>query len=258
VDPEHPFHFICEGTGEHFFWNGLTTSALMGWRDEVHVRQIIDRAARLKINRLRVSLNGPRVPDVSRWYEPVKPSEQFRFLFGPWVGAQPDNVRDPGWDVTRFGVAFWQKYERLVRHARERDVVISVIFFLDGRDPGADPFGKAKMLGGDEKRFYSYAAALRALVLLMRFSGMRIGDCVTLSRDRLNGSNLLLYTQKTRVSVYCPLPPGVAQALHSAPYTNKEFFFWTGEFEAKSSVGNWQRSLRKLFKLAGVPDGHAH
>jgi integrase/recombinase XerD len=23
-------------------------------------------------------------------------------------------------------------------------------------------------------------------------------------------------------------------------------------------VGNWQRSLRTLFRLAGVPDGHAH
>jgi integrase/recombinase XerD len=23
-------------------------------------------------------------------------------------------------------------------------------------------------------------------------------------------------------------------------------------------VGDWQRSLRKLFRLAGIPDGHAH
>jgi len=25
VDREHPFHFIYEGTGEHFFWNSTTT-----------------------------------------------------------------------------------------------------------------------------------------------------------------------------------------------------------------------------------------
>jgi hypothetical protein len=159
VDPKFPFHFIWEGTGEHYFWNGLTTYALMGWQDEAYIREIIDRAARYKVNRLRVTLNGPRVPDASRWYEPVKPSDKFRFLFGPWIGRQPDNVSEPGWDVTRFDVNFWQKYERLVRHARERDVVISAIFFLDGRDPGADPFGKANRGGADEQRYYRYAAA---------------------------------------------------------------------------------------------------
>ncbi|MBZ5676414.1 MAG: tyrosine-type recombinase/integrase [Acidobacteriia bacterium] len=34
--------------------------------------------------------------------------------------------------------------------------------------------------------------------------------------------------------------------------------FWSGESKPKSAVGDWQRSLRKLFVLAGVPDGHAH
>jgi integrase len=36
------------------------------------------------------------------------------------------------------------------------------------------------------------------------------------------------------------------------------YFFWTGESKPKSCVGDWQRSLRRLFKLAAVPDGHAH
>ena len=159
VDAEHPFHFLWEGTGEHYFWNGLTTYALMGWRDESTIRAIIDRAASLKINRLRVSLNGPRVADASRWYEPVKPSPAFHFLFGPWIGAHPGRISDPGWDVTRYDVAFWQKYERMLRYARDRNVVISVIFFLDGEDAGADPFGKAHAFGPDEKRYYRYAAA---------------------------------------------------------------------------------------------------
>jgi integrase/recombinase XerD len=37
-----------------------------------------------------------------------------------------------------------------------------------------------------------------------------------------------------------------------------QYFFWTGESNPKSCVGDWQRSLRRLFRLAGVPDGHAH
>ena len=161
VDAQHPFHFIWEGTGEHYFWNGLTTYALMGWQNDQEIRDIIDRAARFKSNRLRVSLNGPRVKDASRWYEPVKPSSEFQFLFGPWSmrGGSVDPIRDPRWDVNRYDVAFWQKYERMVRYAREKDVVISVIFFLDGEDAGADPFGKSRAFGPEEKRYYQYAAA---------------------------------------------------------------------------------------------------
>jgi hypothetical protein len=159
VDPAYPGHFLWEGTGEHYYWNGLTTYALMGWQDEEYIHAIIDRAARLKVNRLRVTLNGPRVPDASRWYEPVKPSEKFRFLFGSWVSANPENIGNPGWDVTRYDVAYWQKFERVIRYARERDVAISVIFFLDGADAGADPFGKANRFSDDEKRYYHYGVS---------------------------------------------------------------------------------------------------
>ena len=32
VDPQYPWHFIWEGTGEHYFFNGTTAFWLMGWR----------------------------------------------------------------------------------------------------------------------------------------------------------------------------------------------------------------------------------
>lgn len=159
LDPEHPFHFVWSGTGEHYFWNGLTTYGLLGWRDERYIAQIIGRAADYSINRLRVSLIGPRVADASRWYEPVKPSDRFRFLFGPWPAADPDNIAQPRWDVSRFDLSFFQKVERTVKEARAKDVIISVIFFLDGADAGADPFGKAGMFGPDIYRYYRYVNA---------------------------------------------------------------------------------------------------
>lgn len=159
VDPEHPFHFVWSGTDEHYFWNGLTTYALLGWNDDEYIRKIIDRAAAMKVNRLRVTLIGPRVADASRWYEPVKPSSQFHFLFGPWPAGDPGNIPNPKWDVTRFDPSFFQKAERAIRAARERDVIISVIFFLDGEDAGADPFGKSRMFGDDARRYYRYVNA---------------------------------------------------------------------------------------------------
>ena len=46
------------------------------------------------------------------------------------------------------------------------------------------------------------AHRLKTLVLLMRYSGMRISDAVSLSADRLDGKRLFLYTQKTGTPVY--------------------------------------------------------
>ncbi len=100
------------------------------------------------------------------------------------------------------------------------------------------------------------ATRLRALVLLLRYSGLRLGDAVTLSRERIKDGNLFLYTAKTGTPVSCPLPPVVLKALGSI--AAKPYYFWTGASKTKSVKRGWQRALKKLFRLAGVPDGHAH
>lgn len=103
------------------------------------------------------------------------------------------------------------------------------------------------------------AVRLRALVLLLRYSGLRIRDAVTLRCDRIQKGKLFLYTAKTGTAVWCPLPGAVVDALRTIPLpTGSAYFFWTGESEPKSCVGDWQRSLRRLLRLAGVPDAHAH
>jgi integrase/recombinase XerD len=100
------------------------------------------------------------------------------------------------------------------------------------------------------------AVRLRALVLLLRYSGLRIRDAATLSRNRIQGDKLFLYTAKTGTPVYCPLPPFVMEALNAIPEST--YFFWTGLSTPKTAAGIWQESLKRLFVLAGVPDGHAH
>lgn len=101
---------------------------------------------------------------------------------------------------------------------------------------------------------------LRALTLLMRWSGLRIRDAITLERSRLAGDSLLLYQAKTRMPVYVPLPPDVAETLRSVPpgvRPNPRYFFWSGNGDPKSAVADWQRSYRRLFELADIkkPDG---
>lgn len=102
------------------------------------------------------------------------------------------------------------------------------------------------------------ARRLRALVLLLRYSGLRIGDVVSLLRGRVVDGKLFLYTAKTGTPVWCPLPDVVIQALDAVRGTSEKYFFWTGQGKLKSAVGDWQRSLTKLFALASVSNGHAH
>ena len=61
------------------------------------------------------------------------------------------------------------------------------------------------------------ARRIRTLVLLLRYSGMRIGDAVSLSTDRIEGNRLFLYTQKTGVPVNTILPDFVLKALDATP-----------------------------------------
>jgi len=102
------------------------------------------------------------------------------------------------------------------------------------------------------------ARRLRALALLLRYSGLRIGDAVSLPRERIADGKLFLYTAKTGVPVWCPLPDAVVQALDAVRGTSQKYLFWTGQGKLKSAVGDWQRSLAKLLALAKVLNGHAH
>ncbi len=99
-------------------------------------------------------------------------------------------------------------------------------------------------------------ARIKAFILTMRYSGLRIGDTIALRRDQLTGNTLFLYTQKTGQPVRVPLPDFVAAELKKL--TNDEaHFFWTGK-NIRSAVANWSRYLASVFALAKVKNGHSH
>lgn len=100
------------------------------------------------------------------------------------------------------------------------------------------------------------AVRLKGLVLLLRYSGLRITDAVTLSKQRIDNGVLRLRTAKTGTDVRVPLPPSVLKALEAIPATH--YYFWSGTSTKKACVGDYQRAFKKLYKLAGVENGHAH
>jgi integrase/recombinase XerD len=94
---------------------------------------------------------------------------------------------------------------------------------------------------------------VRAFVLLLAHTGLRITDAVCLSKNKIQGGKLLLYTAKTGHPVWLPLHPEVLRELE--PLSVRPF--WSGNGLPKSGVADWQRSLARLFEIAGVR-GHAH
>jgi hypothetical protein len=140
IDPEHRWHFVWEGTGQHYFFNGTTAYWLLGWRDDRVIESRIDRLARLKVNRIRVTIAGR----TSVFYgEPVREGPSRTPFLTPWPAGRglrslhllgragqryglgfargvfdslaelgrPDDIYHVGFDYGRFHVAHWQKFE---------------------------------------------------------------------------------------------------------------------------------------------------
>jgi integrase len=99
---------------------------------------------------------------------------------------------------------------------------------------------------------------MRALVLLMRYSGLRISDAVTLRGERIDTKGrLFLYQAKTGHPVMLPLPKEILKTLEGVDDGDGRFFY-PGVGKLKTCITEWQARLKKLFELAGIPDGHSH
>jgi len=148
VDVQHPWHFVWEGTGEHYFWFGTTAYWLSGWRDDRPIAAALERLHRLRVNRIRVTVAGR----TNVFYgEPVMPGETWTPLLTPWPAGFPEDIYHPRFDYSRFDVAHWQKLDRLLRFARDRDIIISLV--LDMNDSRVHPEAGS----ADERRFIRYA-----------------------------------------------------------------------------------------------------
>ena len=149
-DPQYPWHFIWEGTGEHYFFNGTTAYWLVGWRDDSTIQFSIARLHRLKINRIRVAIAGR---EKTAFGEPVMVGPNWTFFLAPWPAENTEDFYHPGFDYSRFNLPYWQKFDRMLAYARSLDMVISLV--LDMNDSYVHPAAGSE----DEHRFIRYAVA---------------------------------------------------------------------------------------------------
>lgn len=92
---------------------------------------------------------------------------------------------------------------------------------IDSRRTSEDPKG--------------HAQKLLALVLLMRYSGIRISDACMFRGCQLKDGKLFLRQQKTKHPVWVPLPKKVVDALKRCD-EGDEYFFWNRIGKPKSCV----------------------
>lgn len=103
----------------------------------------------------------------------------------------------------------------------------------------------------------------RAMVLMMRYTGLRISDVITLSRDRVRDGYLQLHTQKTGGHVLLPMPSDLREALETLPIPKGAdrgcpFFFWNGKTSRRQVVTMAHKSLDSVFRRAGVENARSH
>lgn len=99
---------------------------------------------------------------------------------------------------------------------------------------------------------------VRALILFLRYSGLRISDAVGCGVERAQDGKLFLYTAKTGQEVYVPLPYMVVKALDECPRVSELYWFWTARGTVETARKKCSEALATVFEDVKVKDGHAH
>jgi integrase len=96
------------------------------------------------------------------------------------------------------------------------------------------------------------ASQTRAFVMVMRYTGMSIGDTAKLRKVDIDGCRIRTYRKKTGEDVFAKVPPFVIGALDTAPHDSEEFYFWTGQGKLHTRTSKWGNRLQRLFVAADV------
>lgn len=112
-------------------------------------------------------------------------------------------------------------------------------------------------------------ARARTMVLLWRFTALRIGDIAMLSRDRVTWDaagerwRIFLRTEKTGAPVFLPIPDVLKHALDVLPKprgceADPKYYFSNGATSERAVKGIAERTLAAVFKKSKVQRAHAH
>lgn len=112
-------------------------------------------------------------------------------------------------------------------------------------------------------------ARAHAMILLLRYTALRIGDVAMLARDRVTWDSegerwrIFIRTEKTGAPVFLPIPAALKTTLDALPHprgaeAEPKYFFWNGTTSERAIKGIVERALAAVFKESKVQRAHAH
>jgi site-specific recombinase XerD len=148
------------------------------------------------------------------------------------------------------------KKTRLPRNLKPNDVVPFTRTEIAAMVKACDTFGQ---------QTYE-RLRVRAILLTLRYTALRIGDVSMLTKDRISRDGeqwrIFIRTEKSGQPVFLPVPPDLKAALDCVPSPNRNpdsrYFFWSEQCTVKTQKAHVDRFMRSLFKQAGIVNGHCH
>ena len=209
----------------------------------------VQRKSKLVLGRLRAFLEVRRKFTVAE----VTFTDLVEFR-AKWTESSTTQRRNQ--EVLKGFFAFCVKSDFIVKNP-----AIGLDPIREGR-PKTEPFTREEM-----ERIFSAVAALpdeygrqgqpiaaqtRAFVMVMRYTGMSIGDTAKLRKGDVDGCRIRTYRKKTGEDVFAKVPPFVIEALDAAPHDSEEFYFWTGYGKLHTRTSKWGSRLQRLFIASDV------
>jgi integrase len=102
------------------------------------------------------------------------------------------------------------------------------------------------------------------MVLLLRYTALRISDVATLERDRVRGGEIFVRTTKNGKPVRLPVPADLQSALSVLPLPRGSgdpdcpYFFWSGHGTPAAIIRDVRRTLEAVYEKSGVEGACSH
>jgi site-specific recombinase XerD len=171
----------------------------------------------------------------------------------------------------------WQKELQLLRtfleFCRKRkwcdeNVAKEMEMPRDPKPKEREPYTQAEIIAilaaADTFGLYPYERLrARAMLLLLRYYGLRISDVATLRKDSVRGDEIMLRAVKNGKAIWHELYPVVRDALDALPLpkgasADCPYFFWTGLGDRDGHIKRVDRTLQAVFRKSGVKNAIAH
>ncbi len=111
---------------------------------------------------------------------------------------------------------------------------------------------------GETELAWENKVRLKSLILVARYTGLRISDAVMLTPEKVETGRVILYMAKTGVPVYVPLPAFLVEQLARTPFRHGSYWFWAGVSTVEATADVWRDRLVRAAAKVGVRNAEWH